>query len=105
MKGTDPVLGFTSPETVLAGYGACLMTKIGKAASAMNVKPHDVRIELFGTKAMEPVGVKDLRCKITVKSGESQEKVHILFEKATSNGTATNAIREGFHADFELAWE
>ena len=105
MNGNDPTLGFTAPETVLAGYGACLMTNLGKAAQAMGIKIDDVRIELAATKRDEPLGLKDLRCKITVKSGAPEERVRSLFETATTDGTATNAIHEGFRAAFELARE
>ena len=103
MNGSDPALGFTAPETLLAGYGACLMTNLGKAAGALGITIDDARIELSATKRNEPLGLQDLRCMITVKSGAPQEKVRAAFEKATTDGTATNAIHDGIRAQFELA--
>ena len=105
MKGTDPTLGFTAPETLIAGYGACLMTNFGKAASEYGITIEDLRIEFFAAKRNDPLGLKDVRCKITVKSDAPREKVQAAFEKATSDGTATNAIHEGFRAQFELSRE
>ncbi|HUX52700.1 MAG TPA: OsmC family protein [Spirochaetia bacterium] len=105
MKGTDPTLGLTAPETVIAGYGACLMTNLGKAAKKLGVPIDDARIEFSAAKRTDPLGIKNVRCKITVKSGASDEQVRAVFEKASTDGTATNAIHEGFRAEFELARE
>ncbi len=105
MNGNDPALGFTAPETVLAGYGACLMTNLGKAAQSMGVRIDDARIEFNAIKRTEPLGFRDVRCKITIRSEAEEEKVRAIFHIATSDGTATNAVHEGFHAAFELSRE
>jgi uncharacterized OsmC-like protein len=105
MNGNDPALGFTAPETVLAGYGACLMTNLGKAAQALGVRVDDARIEFNAVKRTEPLGFRNVQCKITIKSAASEDTVRKVFEQATSDGTATNAVHEGFRAAFELSRE
>lgn len=105
MHGMDPTLGFTAPETVIAGYGACLMTNIGKEAQARSLKIDDVRIDFTATKRNDPVGIENLHCTITLKSAESKDKLNELLAKAISYGTATNAINEGLVAAFDYVFK
>jgi uncharacterized OsmC-like protein len=102
MDGMDPTIGLTAPETAIAAYGACIMTNIGKAAKALSLKINDVKINFTATKRNEPLGLENLRCKITLKSGEPKDKLQELLSKAVSDGTATNALKEGLKAAFDF---
>ncbi|HUX13492.1 MAG TPA: hypothetical protein VMW87_10715 [Spirochaetia bacterium] len=81
------------------------MTNFGKAAAEYGIRIEDLRIEFSAAKRNNSLVPKNVRCKITVRSDAPQEKVQAVFEKATSDGTATNAIHEGFRAQFELSRE
>lgn len=102
MDGMNPANGFTAPETLIAAYGACVMTNIGKAAKEASVKIDDIKITFTATKRDDPLGIENLRCTISVKSGESKQKLNELLEQAVSSGTATNAINEGLTAKFDF---
>jgi uncharacterized OsmC-like protein len=102
MAGMEPQLGFTAPETVIAAYGACLMTNITKEAKTNNLKLDDVRIEFNATKRNEPLGIENVTCRITLKSSEDKSKLQAILNKASQDGTATKAINEGIRASFEF---
>jgi len=105
MSGMDPTLGFTAPETVIAGYGACVMTNIGKEAKARSLRIDDVRIEFSATKRNEPLGIKNLKARVTLKSPEDRNELKELLAKAVVDGTATNALKEGMLAAFDFAFD
>lgn len=102
LVGTEPELGFTPPETVIAAYGACIMSNINKAAQAESLKIDDLRIEFTAQKRNDPLGLEHIHCKITVKSAEPKEKLNQMLVKATTDGTATNALKEGLKTDFHF---
>lgn len=102
MSGPEPELGFTAPETLIAAYGACVLTNIGKAAKALSVNIRNPRVDFTAIKNNEPLGVKDVNCTISVESSDSEERVREALEKATNDGTATNAIHEGIRATFSF---
>ena len=101
MSGGEPELGLTSPETVIAAYGACIMTNIGSTAKALGLKIDDVKIDFAATKRNEPLGIENIRCTIKLKSDEPADKLRALLDRATTNGTGTNAINEGIKATFD----
>lgn len=95
IQGNDPNLGFTSPETVLAAFGACILSNVNRGAAAMGLQVDDARVEFSATKRLEPLGYEDLQYTLTLHSPESLENLQALYERATTNGTATNALLEG----------
>lgn len=102
LVGTEPELGFTAPETVIAAYGACIMSNINKVAQAESLKIDDVRIDFTAQKRNDPLGLEHIHCQITVKSAAPKEKLNQMLVKATTDGTATNALKEGIKADFHF---
>ena len=94
-RGDDSSLGITAPETVLAAFGACMISNINKLSEELGLKIDDVSIEFQAKKRLAPLGFKDLRYTITIQSPESKGKLQVLYDKVTTNGTATNALLEG----------
>ncbi len=100
LVGTEPELGLTPPETVIAAYGACIMSNINKIAQAESLKIDDIRIDFTAQKRNDPLGLEHIHCKIAVKSPAPKDKLQQMLTKATTDGTATNALQEGLKADF-----
>ncbi len=94
-NGNDPNLGITAPETVLAALGTCIVSNINKIASELGLKIDDVVITFEAKKRLDPLGIKDLYYTVKIQSPEPVEKLQTLYEMATTNGTATNALLEG----------
>ena len=101
-RGDDPNLGITAPETVLEAFGTCVISNINKLAGEAGLKIDDVSIEFQTKKRLTPLGFDNLRYTITIQSPESKEKLKVLYKKATTNGTATNALLEGLKLIGEL---
>jgi len=101
-RGDEPNLGITAPETVLAALGTCVISNINKLSGEAGLKIDDVSIEFQAKKRLAPLGFEDLRYTITIQSPEPKEKLRALYEKATTNGTATNALLEGLKPAGEL---
>ena len=96
IKGGEPSLDFTAPETALASLGACILSNLNKGASTLGLQVDDARVEFDVTKRYEPLGFETVEYHLIVKSPEHEEKLNALFERATTDGTATNALLEGF---------
>lgn len=94
-RGDDPNLGITAPETVLAAFGTCIISNINKIAGEEGLKINNVSIRFQAEKRFNPSGFTDLRYMVTIQSPEPKEKLQALYERATTNGTATNALLEG----------
>lgn len=95
IQGKDPNLGFTAPETVLAAFGACILSNVNKGAMEMGLQVEDASIEFSATKRMKPLGYEDLHYTLTLHSHEPPKKLQALYQRATTDGTATNALLEG----------
>lgn len=102
IKGGDRALGLTAPETVLGAFGLCIISNIKKGAAEMGLQVDDVAIEFKATKRTAPLGFEDLQYSVTIESDESAEKLQELFGRATTNGTATNALLEGLKPKGDL---
>ena len=95
IQGKDPNLGFTAPETVLAAFGACILSNVTKGAVEMGLNVNEVSIEFSALKRWEPAGYDDLQYTLNIVSEEPKEKLQVLYEQATTDGTATKALLEG----------
>jgi len=95
IQGKDPNLGFTAPETVLAAFGACILSNVTKGAAEMGLQVADASIEFSALKRLAPLGYEDLQYTLTLQSPEPPEKLQALYEYATTDGTATKALLEG----------
>jgi|YelNatPaOPRAMG01_1025707.scaffolds.fasta_scaffold05342_3 uncharacterized OsmC-like protein len=102
LVGNEPELGLTPPEAVIAAYGACIMSNINKVAQAESIQIDDVRIDFTAQKRNDPLGLEQIHCTISVKSPAPKDKLQQLLTKATTDGTATNALKEGLKADFQF---
>jgi len=102
IQGKDPTLGFTAPETVLAAFGACILSNVTKGAAEMGLKVEDTSIEFTALKRLEPLGFEDLQYTLSIQSAEPKEKLQALYERATTDGTATQALLEGLKPQGKL---
>jgi len=102
IKGTDPSLGLTAPETVMGAFGACIVSNITNEAAKRGLQVGDVVIEFTASKRTTPLGFEDLHYSVTIQSDDSAEELQKLFKRATTNGTATNALLEGLKPSGEL---
>ena len=103
IQGKDPNLGFTAPETVLAAFGACILSNVTKGAMEMGLQVSDASIEFDAMKRLEPLGYEDLQYTLTLHSPEPPEKLQVLYERATTDGTATRALLEGLKPQGKLS--
>ncbi|RMF02003.1 MAG: hypothetical protein D6768_09315 [Chloroflexi bacterium] len=71
------------------------MSNVTKGAAEMGLQVDDASVEFNATKRMNPLGFEDLAYTLNIRSAESPEKLQALFERATTDGTATNALLEG----------
>ena len=102
IQGKDPNLGFTAPETVLAAFGACILSNVTKGAAEMGLKVEDTNIEFSALKRWEPLGFEDLQYTLSIQSTEPKEQLQALYERATTDGTATQALLEGLKPQGKL---
>jgi hypothetical protein len=58
------------------------------------MKVDESSIEISALKRENPLGFDDLEYTLNIKSQEPEEKLQLLFDRATKNGTATNALLE-----------
>jgi uncharacterized OsmC-like protein len=100
--GDNPSAGLTAPEVVLAALGTCIVSNIKKGAREMELQIDDVAITVTAEKRTNPLGLNNVQYVVTLYSSEPKEKLQILYEKATTNGTATNALLEGLKPGGEL---
>ena len=100
--GDDPSAGLTAPETVLAALGTCIVSNIKKGAREMGLHIDDVAIAVTAEKRIDPLGLNDVQYVVTLRSSEPKEKLQALYERATTNGTATNALLEGIKPQSKL---
>jgi uncharacterized OsmC-like protein len=100
--GDDPSAGLTAPEVVLTALGTCIVSNIKKGAREMGLRIGDVTITVTAEKRVDPLGLNNLQYAVTLRSSEPKEKLQVLYEKAATNGTATNALLEGLRPQGEL---
>lgn len=95
IKGGDPTLGFTAPETLLAAFGACILSNVTRNAAEMGLRVEHAEVVFDGAKHTDPLGIDPLRYRLILHSPEPAEALHDLYRRATTDGTATNAILNG----------
>lgn len=102
IQGKDPNWGFTAPETVLAAFGACILSNVTKGAAEMGLRIEDASIEFTAVKRTQPLGYEDLQYTLSLQSPEPPEKLQALYDHATTDGTATQALLEGLKPQGKL---
>jgi len=100
--GDNPSAGLTAPEIVLAALGTCIVSNIKKGAREMGLQIDSIAITVDAEKRTNPLGLNNVQYVVTLYSSEPKEKLQVLYEKATTNGTATNALLEGLKPEGEL---
>ncbi|MCL4396495.1 MAG: hypothetical protein M1482_17110 [Chloroflexi bacterium] len=68
----------------------------------MGLQIDDAGIEFSALKRMRPLGYEDLQYTLTIQSPESREELQALYERAVTDGTATNALLEGLKPQGKL---
>ena len=105
IKGGDPTLGFTAPETLLAAFGACILSNVTRNAAEMGLRVEHAEVVFDGVKHADPLGIDPLRYRVILHSPESAEALQDLYRRATTDGTATNALLNGLDPAGELTIE
>ena len=100
--GDNPSAGLTAPEVVLTALGTCIVSNIKKGAREMGLQIDSIAITVDAEKRINPLGLNNVQYVVTLYSSEPKEKLQVLYEKATTNGTATNALLEGLKPEGEL---
>jgi uncharacterized OsmC-like protein len=100
--GDDPSAGLTAPEIVLTALGTCIVSNIKKGAREMGLRIDDVAITVTAEKRVDPLGLNNVQYAVMLRSSELKEKLQALYERATTNGTATNALLEGIKPQSKL---
>lgn len=95
IKGGDPTLGFTAPETLLAAFGACILSNVTRNAAEMGLRVDQAEVVFDGVKHTDPLGIDPLRYRVILHSPEPAEALQDLYRRATTDGTATNALISG----------
>ena len=102
IKGGDPTLGFTPPETLLAALGGCILSNVTRNAAEMGLTIEGAQVVFDAAKRTEPLGIDPLKYRVILTSKEPAAKLKELYEKATTDGTATNALLRGVTPEGEL---
>ena len=105
IKGGDPTLGFTAPEALLAAFGACILSGITRDAAERGLRIDYAEAIFDGVKHLDPLGIDPLSYRVVIHSPESAEMLQDLYRRATTDGTATNAILNGLRPTGELVIE
>jgi uncharacterized OsmC-like protein len=105
IKGGDPTLGFTAPETLLAAFGACILSNVTRIAAEMKLRVDHAEVVFDGVKHTDPLGIDPLGYRVVIHSPEPPEALRDLYRKATTDGTATNALLNGLVPAGELVIE
>ncbi len=105
IKGGDPRLGFTAPETLLAAFGACILSNVTRNAAEMGLRVEDAEVVFDGVKHTDPLGIDPLGYRVVIRSPEPAAVLRELYRLATTNGTATNALLRGLEPSGELVIE
>jgi len=105
IKGGDPALGFTAPETLLAAFGACILSNITRDAAEMGLRVDHAEVVFDGVKHTDPLGIDPLGYRLVIHSPEPAEALQDLYRRATTDGTATNALLKGLQPVGELSIE
>ncbi len=102
IKGGDPTLGFTAPETLLAAFGACVLSNVTRNAAEMGLDVQAAEVVFDAAKHLDPLGIDPLNYRLTLRSDEPEDRLQELYRLATSDGTATNALLNGVTPKAEL---
>ena len=105
IKGGDPTLAFTAPETLLAAFGACILSNVTRNAGEMGLRVEHAEVVFDGVKRTDPLGIDPLRYRVILHSPEPVEALRELYRRATTDGTATNALLGGLEPAGELTIE
>ncbi len=105
IKGGDPTLGFTAPETLLAAFGACILSNVTRLAAEMGLRVDAAEAVFDGVKHTDPLGIDPLGYRVIIHSPEPPEALRDLYRRATTDGTATNALLRGLEPEGELVIE
>jgi uncharacterized OsmC-like protein len=105
IKGGDPTLGFTAPETLLAAFGACILSNVTRNAAEMGLRVDHAEVVFDGVKHTDPLGIDPLGYRVVIHSPEPPDALRDLYRKATTDGTATNALLNGLVPAGELVIE
>jgi len=102
IKGGDPSLGFTAPEALLASFGACILSGITRDAAERGLQVDHAEVIFDGVKHIDPLGIDPLAYRVVIHSPEPAEALQGLYHRATTDGTATNAMLRGISPTGEL---
>lgn len=105
IKGGDPTLGFTAPETLLAAFGACILSGITRDAAERGLRVDHAEVVFDGVKHVDPLGIDPLGYRVVIHSPEPAEALRDLYHRATTDGAATNALLHGMDPTGELVIE
>jgi uncharacterized OsmC-like protein len=102
IKGGDPTLGFTPPETLFAALGACILSNVTRKAAEMGLVIEGAEVVFDAARRSEPLGIDPLRYRLILTSDEPAARLQELYRIATTDGAATNAILNGVTPESEL---
>ena len=68
----------------------------------MGLKVEDASIEFSALKRSKPLGYEDLQYTLSIQSAEPKDKLQALYDRATTDGTATRALLEGLQPQGKL---
>jgi len=105
IKGGDPSLGFTAPEALLASFGACILSGITRDAAERGLQIDRAEVVFDGVKHIDPLGIDPLAYRVIIHSPEPADALQDLYQRATTDGAATNALLRGISPTGELVIE
>lgn len=95
IKGGDPNLGFTPPETLLAALGGCILSNVTRNAAEMGLAVTAAEVVFDAERRSEPLGIDPLRYRVIITSEAPAANLQELYRRATTDGAATNALLQG----------
>lgn len=102
IKGGDPTFGFTPPEMLLTALGGCILSNVTRGAEEMGLAIEGAQVVFDAARRSDPLGIDPLRYRLILTSKEPAAKLQEIYQKATTDGAATNALLDGVTPEGEL---
>jgi uncharacterized OsmC-like protein len=105
IKGGSPTLGFNPPETLLAAFGACILSNVTRGAAEMGLRVDHVEVVLDGVKHTDPLGLDPITYRVVIHSAEAPDALREPYRRSTTDCAVTNALLAGLAPVGELVIE
>ena len=87
---------------LLTALGGCILSNVTRGATEMGLAIEGAQVVFDAARRSDPLGIDPLRYRLILTSKEPTAKLQELYQKATTDGAATNALLDGVTPEGEL---